>query len=130
MRKRIGFRVCLKCGSNTTYIDSRNYEHWHIFNDGHICSKCWHKYIGNPRVMVFKDTRVRLKDGPRKGKCLKCGKGIGDEYINAHGKVAVIKKTNMHHEQYHNDNVLKDAIEVCVSCHSKESWIKRIQCPT
>lgn len=34
------------------------------------------------------------------------------------------KTTHMHHEEYHDDNPLKDAIELCISCHRKETILR------
>ena len=113
-------RICLECGSDKTYIDRRNYECWHHYKDGWICHKCRHKLIDNPikvkkwnpilnpiynkRKIRFKDKIILLKENPRTGKCSWCGKqGL----------------THMHHIEYHDDDVLKDTIELCVGCHDK-----------
>ena len=60
--------------------------------------------INNPRKIRFKDKRIILKENPRKGRCLKCGK---------------IGRTNMHHQQYDESDPLKYTIELCTSCHMK-----------
>lgn len=92
-----------------------------------MCRRCYDKKIYskirsekyNPRQLLFKNKRVSLKDNPRIGQCQKCDKKIGDYYINKFGKRAIIKRTGIHHIKYHENNVLKDTIELCVSCHAK-----------
>lgn len=59
----------------------------------------------------FKQRRVRLSFTPRNGRCEECGKEVGID----------IKRTSLHHNQYHDEDVLKDTIELCDSCHSKKS---------
>lgn len=72
------------------------------------------------RLLRFKDKQISLEENPRKGKCLKCEKSIGDKYINYDGQIAIIKTTHMHHIEYHDDDPLKDTMELCASCHAKE----------
>ena len=102
-------RICINCSSDKTY---RN--HWYNHNGWH-CEKCnnklfknpkWHP-ITNPKKISFKGKFVLLKDNPRKGICSFCYRKIGEG----------IKHTHMHHIHYHSDDVLKDAIELCVRCH-------------
>lgn len=61
--------------------------------------------IHNPRKIRFKDKRIELKDNPRTGVCNLCRR---------------VGLTNMHHLQYHDDDPLKDTIELCPSCHGKQ----------
>ena len=82
--------------------------------------KKWNN-IFNPRKIQFKDKRIQLKENPRIGKCSHCSKKVGDEYINHKGELAIIKRMNMHHIEYHDDDPLKDTILLCNSCHTKES---------
>jgi len=78
-------------------------------------TKGYHKKwnpINNPKRirLRFKDKSVLLKENPRKGICSKCcKKGY----------------THIHHLEYHNNDVLKDAIELCASCHAYETWKSR-----
>jgi hypothetical protein len=58
--------------------------------------------------MKFKDTTIHLQQNPRTGICQACGKAT---------------ETDMHHIAYNEHDPLKDAIELCPSCHCKESWI-------
>jgi hypothetical protein len=119
-------RFCSNCGSDKTRMD-RNHPRWLRYNDGYLCAKCQDRLIYNPRrsketikkyndrnnlkILVFKGKRILLKENPRKGVCTRCGaiKGIN------------CKITNMHHIRYHDDDILKDTVELCASCHSKES---------
>lgn len=42
--------------------------------------------------------------------------------MNSYGKISIIE-TQMHHfAEYHEDDPLKDTIEICQQCHAKESW--------
>ena len=94
-----------------------------------MCHKCYNKYFLNPRWAPINDPmrinpggkgHIRLDHNPRTGVCAWCGKKKGDEYINTRGKTAIIKFTNIHHIAYH-DDPLKDTVELCNSCHTKES---------
>jgi len=108
-------RTCLNCGSGKAY---RN--HWYKYKDGFICKKCYHKLVSNPkwspinnpiknhRKMRFKNERIVLKDNPRTGYCSLCPNNI----YNGSCKV-----TGMHHIAYHDDDPLKDTIELCQICH-------------
>lgn len=122
-------KQCSNCGSTTTYIqvrkNERKNEHWYYHNGKIYCQKCrdrlfkdpkWNpihskKYnpINNPKRIVFKDKRILLKENPRKGKCKKCGKKIGEG----------IKRTHMHHKKYDAKNPLAHTKELCISCHAK-----------
>lgn len=73
-----------------------------------ITHKKWNP-IWNPNDILFKGKSIHLKENPRKGVCSKCHRKVGQG----------IKRTNMHHLQYHDDDPLKDTIELCVSCHVK-----------
>lgn len=59
----------------------------------------------NARRVLFKGKRVYLKESPRKGICMKCGR---------------VGRTDLHHEKY-NDEPLKHIVELCPSCHWHES---------
>lgn len=103
-------RICHSCGSSTTYVSKAGLPQWYddptnpAFT---LCSKCYkHKYE-NPRSIRFKDKRIIVEHPPRKGICQKCGKkGL----------------TNIHHEKYDLKNPLAYTIELCISCHYKETW--------
>jgi len=128
----------LNCGSDKTYLRKGKYEYeqWYKYKDGFICQNCYNKLIldpkwnkikaakNNPRKMRFTPlgTKISLKENPRKGVCEWCGKKIGDEYIDYYGKVAVVDRTAIHHfAEYHLEDPLKDTVELCPSCHAKES---------
>ena len=129
--------ICIKCGSETTYIKKNGTEIWHKYKNGWMCHKCRHTTIDNPkrtyeylkkysdknnvRILIFKNKHLYLKTKPRKGKCELCGKKVGEEYINSKGKIVIMKQTNIHHIQYHDNDPLKDTVELCVSCHNIET---------
>jgi hypothetical protein len=120
-------RICVICGSDKTRMKKGLYPVWYKYKDNHLCDKCYTKIFRNPKrsketikkyndrnnlkILVFKGKRILLKENPRKGVCSECGavKGID------------CKITNMHHIQYHYDDILKDTVELCASCHSKKS---------
>ena len=102
------YRVCYGCGSETTYIDKRNATLWYTNERTSmvICNRCYNRIFLNPRRINPRGKKhMSLKENPRKGICCKCGKVGG--------------KTDMHHTQYHDDDILKDTIELCASCHAK-----------
>lgn len=77
--------------------------------------------ISNPKYRAryrkkslnYKDKMITLSFNPRNGICSWCTRKIGKD----------IKRTNMHHfAEYHDENPLKDTVEICVSCHSYENW--------
>jgi hypothetical protein len=137
-------RFCSNCGSKTTYVTPKtNYTKWHKMNNGFWCHKCytktkmaenritgkWHikketkEQIKNRNARRFRflERNPYLKENPRKGVCQFCNKKVGDEYINCFGKIAIINKPHIHHINYHDTDILKDTIELCVSCHIKET---------
>jgi len=71
--------------------------------------------VNRSRRLQFKDSRIYLKENPRKGICELCGfKGL----------------THMHHINYHDDNPLRDTIELCPSCHRKEKLNSMVKANT
>jgi len=78
-----------------------------------------HNKIYKPRRITFKDKRIYTNENPRNGQCQLCKLKIGDEFINRFGEKSIVKHTHLHHTEYHEDDPLKDTIEVCNSCHSK-----------
>ena len=75
-----------------------------------------------PRI-YFRYKSIRVKKNPRAGVCKWCGRKNGDIYINKKGKPCIVL-TGIHHIQYHDDDPLKDTIELCQKCHGGET--KRI----
>jgi hypothetical protein len=75
------------------------------------CKKHYSKYISNPKHsknrILFKKKSILLKENPRKNICSNCEK---------------IGYTHLHHKKYDNLDPLKYIVELCPSCHTKESW--------
>jgi len=138
-------KICLNCKSETTYVNNQGRVYWYNHKGQKLCQKCYMKIIHNPRWsermhqkyldtpkeflqirdsrrLKFRNKRILVDKNPRTGTCKICHKKIGDEYINSRGQLAKIKRTNIHHVQYHNDDPLRDTEERCVSCHVYESW--------
>src|SRR6266540_3713354 len=117
-------RVCNTCGSDKTYLERYKrkkdgkitfVEHWKKDNKGMcICDKCYSRYIKQPKWgpiidpirsplrITFKDKRIRLKDTPRIGVCNFC-RAVKDQINTQTGKLC--KRTHIHHEQYHDDDL-------------------------
>jgi hypothetical protein len=116
------------------------YPKWTKYNDGYLCARCANKLfypprktkeaikkyndrnnpIYNHRHLSFKGKSIFLKENPRKGVCSWCGRKNGEYFLNANLKPS-ITLTHMHHIEYHDDDPLKDTLELCASCHSKET---------
>src|SRR5215510_2843204 len=117
-------RVCRKCDSNTTYILRRKRK------DGSVssyptwikgmCKNCYNKYdIGPRRTHTrywFKGHDHYSKKLARIGVCNWCRGVVGQ--INAITGL-LCKRTSMAHMEYHDDDTLKDTIELCDTCHTK-----------
>ncbi len=133
-------KICAACDSETTYITKQGYEFWHNHDGYRLCQNCYVKYVQpskskedirksnikthrkwSPRRITFKGKRVLTYGVLRKGKCSKCGKKIGDEYINRKGEIDLIKRTNMHHWFYLIIMPWSCTEELCVPCHRKKS---------
>lgn len=143
MRKRptTDIRVCFNCNKSKTYIQEGKYERWYKHEGHWVCFKCWYKLVYFPKMgrtnykkyypqrlksqsnrkLLFRDKVIILPIKIKTGQCEWCKKKIGELFINSRGKEATIKNTNIHHVEYHEDDPLKDTVELCVSCHSKES---------
>ena len=80
-----------------------------------------YKKLWGQKRLQFKDKRINLDKNPRDDQCSQCGKKVGDEYIDSRGRVAKVKKIDMHHEKYHDDDPTKDAFTLCAPCHCIET---------
>ena len=105
-------RYCISCQSFITYVNTQGYHVWHKHNDGYLCHKCYCRICLNPKItyeyrkkytgihirkiiarrLNFRDKRVYVKQPARRGICYKCGKKIGDEYVNCKGQIAIKEK--------------------------------------
>jgi hypothetical protein len=130
-------RKCSVCSSYKTYVRPNGYEDWFINSDTKfiICKRCYQQRYRNKnrkkirerqkiyrdihkgqiteyrrRRVAFKGKQITVESCPRLGQCTKCSRRIGDD----------IKRTNMHHDEYHEYDVLKDTRELCLSCHLEE----------
>lgn len=126
-------RICFNCGSKTTYIKKDGSIIWRKVDGNPWCHNCWTRVIWNPKAskitnpqrLRFKDKRKHVKDKPITGTCTVCKKSVGDPYTNSKGETKIIKVTHIHHKTYHDDDILKDTVELCGSCHCKETWKTR-----
>ncbi len=113
-------RVCLKCNSETTYINVRGSPEWRHFKDGYLCSRCYdRKRSKQPkrkesqkRTFTYKHVRMYSKWLKRKYKCSKCGKQT--------------KQSNWHHALgYFPSFPWLGLEELCVNCHKETHGINR-----
>lgn len=146
-------RICAACDSESTQINKNGFENWRHHDGEILCNKCYARYVWNPvynpitnprrtkedikryyrktgkkwdaRRLWFKGKIIYLTKRVLVGKCELCGKKVGDKYINSHGRVATIRQTDTHHIDYHDDDPLKDTMELCIGCHRKESSLQR-----
>lgn len=115
-------KVCLINSNHKTYIAKNGVAQWYRYKNGFICLNCRNKIISNPKRLNFKDKKVVIKKKFRIGVCSWCNKKKGDNYINKYGEIAKIKRIGMHHIQYHENDPLRDTLELCQSCHNRETW--------
>lgn len=66
---------------------------------------------GNPKRIRFNGKQVTVDRNIRTDICSNCGKTV---------ESGEIKRTNLHHIEYHDSDPLVNTIELCVSCHRKE----------
>ena|SRR6187200_263279 len=94
-------------------MKSGNNPVWYTRNNQWYCNKCYqrifispkHNPTANLKKITYKGKQVYVGFNPRTGICSECGhKG----------------RTEMHHINYHDEDILKDTIELCVSCHGKK----------
>ena len=147
-------KICVDCGSSTTYKDPQGKERWEYRNHDRLkplCKRCtakeyaknnpeqvkrnhdeWatknrprlrilnkrsrdkHKDVtkkANERRLTYKGKQVMLDKNPRIGICSEC-------YRSVH--TGEIKRTNMHHIEYDDSDVLAHTIELCAACHRKK----------
>ena len=125
-------RICVACDSTTTYIDKNGWVMWRFHDGDWFCNVCYQRYVAIHRYypqpnrkfkphFMFLGKPVYTKDEPRKGECNLCHKKVGDKFIDYYGKERILKGTDLHHIEYHKDDPLKDTVELCDSCHMKES---------
>lgn len=92
-------------------------------DNARITSEQHRKYNAKkiPRLLQYKDKQYVLTFEPRKGKCDWCNKKKGDQYINSRGKLSKVKKIDKHHIEYFPIFIWFGTVELCRSCHTKES---------
>lgn len=123
-----GERVCLIDPTHETGLNELGNEHWFHYKDGYICSRCAMKLLyyekhkdKDKKRIRFKNSRPRLTEEYKTGKCDWCGKKIGDSYVTKKGKTGIITAMHTHHLEYHDGDVLKDTLQLCPQCHGIES---------
>ena len=87
-------------------MTSESCKQWRKKNPNY--TKQWNDKF-NPQRLKYKGKQIRINVNPRTGVCSWCGRQD--------------MQTQMHHfAEYHDDDPLKDTIELCASCHKKEFW--------
>jgi ribosomal protein S27AE len=115
-------RICFNCGLSQTYTNQ-----WYKHNEKHYCKKCNNKLYNNPKwhsitrnwVTSFKGKSRYIGFRPKREVCSRCGMKKGEKYT-IWGEQKTVK-IDLHHIQYHEDDPLKDTIELCGRCHIYES---------
>lgn len=127
-----GDRKCSIDPTHETALNELGNEHWFRYHNGYICSRCAMKLLYYPkhkqkdRLRIrFRDKRPRLNQEYKKEKCDWCHKKIGDQYVARNGKIGIIKSLHTHHIKYHDEDPLKDTVQICPQCHAKESARRR-----
>jgi hypothetical protein len=110
-------RECYACGSSNTLLNGNGAPSWYLNQPTNLvlCQRCYTMIINYPRVvkdrnsrlMWFKGRQITLRQRPRTGICRNCGR---EGY------------THMHHVSYDDIDPLKFTLELCPSCHAKETW--------
>jgi hypothetical protein len=113
--------ICYACGTTKTTLNGNGKPNWFLNLTvdkkvvGMLCHKCYSSIIRVPMLtsngfykeyIRFKDRQIKV-GRVRTGLCMHCGK-------NGY--------THLHHEEYDETDVMKHTIELCPSCHVKESW--------
>jgi hypothetical protein len=113
--------VCYSCGSDKTNTNSKAVPNWFLNLPTLfvLCYRCYCHLIKEAnrpsgyqrhcweRQLKFKGKRLLFGSKLRSGICSECGKTT---------------VTALHHTQYDETNPLAHTIELCRSCHLKESW--------
>lgn len=113
--------ICSSCGSDRTYIrkDKKHegYERWrrHPESGALICQRCFARER-NLRAFNFKERKVFTSQLTRTGRCSWCTNNVFDGSTNA---------THLHHIRYHDDDPMRDTIEICNPCHGKLHSMRR-----
>ena len=123
-------RICSNCDSSVTNTQTYKLKdgtlkvspRWYTNpKGGYLCHKCratlidhikWnkiHSSVYNTRRFLFRDKQFRANKNPRIGVCNWCRAVCPFD----------CKKTDLHHVTYHEEDPLKDTIEICNSCHKK-----------
>lgn len=107
-------RICSECNATETY------SNWRLDGKGGwLCKKCYMKnYMKGYNITLFnyKHKPVKTQIIPRVGVCNFCRAIVGEINVQID---KLCKRTSVAHMSYHDDNPLKDTIELCVSCHRK-----------
>ena len=128
-RPDINERKCFNCGSNQTRTafhssDKHPYKVWRRIKGEWHCHNCYCKLTTTPERQKqknanrfkYKGKYVRTQEILRKrtGKCSRCPNNIFDgscEYTQFH-----------HIGEYVDDDPMANTVELCLSCHSKETY--------
>lgn len=112
-------KTCSICEKNT-YIENNKYEHWYRskVDNKPICKRCYDKHIRDQDK--FKAAQKKIRDGRIKFKSIRKNvRIIRTGVCNLCRSVVPFdcQRTHIHHEEYHNDDLTKDTMEICPKCH-------------
>lgn len=112
-----GPRRCRICDKTTSDKNKFGCEKW--YESGTLCHTCRSRTVdspkNNPRRSRVGGTQVYEVENPRSGVCAICG------------AKATTRQFDMHHAEGY-DPPLEGRVELCNSCHWKETWkLKQIK---
>jgi hypothetical protein len=118
-------KKCVNCNTTETYVNRKGYEVWRNDEKGNVlCKRCWQNLIANPkynpaghkkfnpRRLTFKNKQIFIPYDFRTGVCNLCRAVFPFDTA----------KVDFHHEKYDESDPLKYTIEICASCHVRETW--------
>jgi hypothetical protein len=126
-RPDINSRKCFNCGSDKTSIsygtDGSPYRVWRRINGEWHCHNCYSRLNKREKTKYKNGNRFKYKGKyvrteqireKRTGKCSWCSNNIFD---------GSCKHTQFHHiGEYVDSDPLANTVELCNSCHSKETY--------
>lgn len=113
--------VCYSCGSDSSNTNSKGVANWYLNLPTRfvLCYRCYASLIRDAnrpsgyqrhcweRQLNFKGKRLLFASRLRTGICSQCN---------------FVGRTDLHHTEYDESNPLAHTVELCRSCHLKESW--------
>jgi len=109
-------RVCLICGSNTTY--KCYYERWYKYKDGYICQKCYKVVIKHNKMIkvITTDSERFWSKVDKKGED-ECWEWLGSKIPDGYGNMKISSGVILSHRFCYELTYGKVPRSMCV-CHT------------